>query len=78
MATITGGTRYSLKYVVSSPSNDETTLRTISGLNVGSGSGAGNGPVADSGITVFLQAFTPFSYGQVTNASWITEREVAL
>lgn len=73
---LSNNNKYSLKFTVTS--GQESSLRTISGLNVysGSGGGAASGPYADQAITRFLTNFVNFTDGGLGNVRWVTEQEV--
>lgn len=77
MATIvSNNNKYSLKFSASDGTGSETTVRTISGLNIGPGSAGDTGPLAGTALSFFIPRFVAFSQGTFSNWRWVTEQEV--
>ena len=78
MATIdSNNNKYSLKFV--STSGQESTLRTIAGLNAYAGTGPSTtGPYAEATIGRFFANFVNFTDSNLSDVRWINERQVTL
>ena len=78
MASLSTQTKFSLRYVSKASLNDDSLARTISGLNIGTGSWTTSGPNRDNAITSLINTLNSFSSVSVSNVRFISEQEVVL